>query len=170
MDGGRGEVFDFPEPAPVPERAARPSHFEDTRRPSPSIADRGRGDEFNGLAPEPVTREPVTREPATRPEPRALPRERAEPAMRACRAPPMFNLARLRPGRLRAWLNPAISAADQNLAEMAQRLEAALRRPGERPEAPGEAPMSRSTRWTVSAHRRLHRPRRVARRTGQARL
>jgi hypothetical protein len=136
-DGGRGEVFDFPEPAPVPERAARQSHFEEPRRPSPSIADRGRGDEFNGLIPEP----PVTREPVNRAEPRAVPRsERAEPAMarmpRAADVQPRAPAAPAPRASSRS-ADPANSAADQNLAEMAQRLEAALRRPGERPETGG---------------------------------
>jgi len=35
---------------------------------------------------------------------------------------------------------PALSSADQNLAEMAQRLEAALRRPADAPVAPPVAP------------------------------
>lgn len=132
-DAGRGEVFDFPEPAPVPERAARQSHFEDARRPSPSIADRGRGDEFNGLIPEPVMREPVARA-----EPRAAQRsERAEPAMPRMPRPADVAPRAPAPRPSSRSADPAISAADQNLAEMAQRLEAALRRPGERPEGGG---------------------------------
>ncbi|MBX9710312.1 MAG: flagellar biosynthetic protein FliO [Xanthobacteraceae bacterium] len=121
-DGGRGEIFDFPEPLPAPERAARQSHFEDTRRPSPSIADRGRGDEFSGLVPEPITR----------PEPRPAPR--AEPAMPRMPRPADVRTPSAPPRASARSPDPAISAADQNLAEMAQRLEAALRRPGERPE------------------------------------
>lgn len=128
------ETFDFPEPSVAPERAARQPHFEEPRRPSPSIADRNRGDEFNSIVPEPMTREPA-REPRSE---RVLPRsERNEPAMprmpRAAdvqpRAPLATPRAPVRPAE------PPVSSADQNLAEMAQRLEAALRRPGERPDA-----------------------------------
>ncbi|HEY0236128.1 MAG TPA: flagellar biosynthetic protein FliO [Afipia sp.] len=136
-DPGHDETFDFPEPSVVPERAARQSHFEEPRRPSPSIADRGRGDEFNGLVPEPITREPARE---LRPEPRServLPRsERTEPAMprmpRAADVQPRSPIATPRSAARAS--EPAASSADQNLAEMAQRLEAALRRPGDRPD------------------------------------
>lgn len=125
-DAGRPEIFDFPEPVAVPERAARASHFEDTRRPPPSINERGRGDEFSGLVPEPISREPVR---AERPAPRS---ERAEPRVPRAEIQPRAPAA---PSRAPARsVEPPTSAADQNLAEMAQRLEAALRRPGERPE------------------------------------
>jgi flagellar protein FliO/FliZ len=43
---------------------------------------------------------------------------------------------------------PAISSADQNLAEMAQRLEAALRRPGGDAVAPPVAPEPPAARAT----------------------
>ncbi len=138
-DPGRDETFDFPEPSVIPERPARQSHFEDLRRPSPSIIDRGRADEFNGLVPEPVTRPEPRTEPRTEPRSeRVLPRsERSEPVMprmpRAADVQPRAPIASPRPSA-RA-VEPAVSPADQNLAEMAQRLEAALRRPGERPGA-----------------------------------
>lgn len=136
-DPGQDAVFDFPEPSAVPERTARPSHFEEPRRSTPAITDhRSRSEEFSGLVPEPITREPA-REPRleARPE-RVLPRsERTEPAMprmpRAADVQPRTPPVSRAPARA---AEPAASAADQNLAEMAQRLEAALRRPGERPD------------------------------------
>lgn len=141
-DAGRDATFNFPEPSALSERPARHSHFEDQRRIPAPIAERSRGDEFNSIVPEPITREPV-REPIRDPrlEPRServLPRsERNEPAMprmpRAAdvqpRAPVATPRAPARPAE------PPASSADQNLAEMAQRLEAALRRPGDRPDA-----------------------------------
>ncbi|HEY0218277.1 MAG TPA: flagellar biosynthetic protein FliO [Afipia sp.] len=132
-DPGHDDALDFPEPSVLPERTARQPHFEEPRRTSPSTADRNRGDEFSGLVPEPITRE-MPREPRSE---RILPRsERTEPAMprmpRAADVQPRTPPAPRAPARA---AEPAVSAADQNLAEMAQRLEAALRRPGERPDA-----------------------------------
>ena len=101
------------------------------------------------VRPEPMVRaEPPQRpEPAPRPEPRVeappqrpsrpepmMPRPMREPSMKQSPRPPERPAA---PSP--APLAPsAPSAADQNLADMAQRLEAALRRPGPdgRPEAP----------------------------------
>ncbi|RTL50840.1 MAG: flagellar biosynthesis protein FliO [Bradyrhizobiaceae bacterium] len=123
-DPGHEEISDFPEPMPVPERAARQHHFEEPRR-APSIAERNR-DEFGGLVPEPVT---------PRSE-RAIPRsERNEPSLpRMPRASDVQPRPSATPRSART-VEPPVASADQNLAEMAQRLEAALRRPGERPDS-----------------------------------
>jgi flagellar biogenesis protein FliO len=130
--------FELPEPAL--ERPTRPTFGEDLRRPPTPPAERSRGDDFGRLVPEP----PARPEPVIRPErsdtlrPRS---ERTEPAMP--RVPrPSELLTRgpaarpsARPSEPRTSDAASISAADQNLAEMAQRLEAALRRPGERSDA-----------------------------------
>lgn len=120
------ESLDHHEPAlPEPSRAGR--------RASPSIADWNANEFSSGLTPEP----------APRGEARALPRsERTEPAMtprmpRAsdipAKAPPLPPRAPSRPAEPTRQAEPQLSSADQNLAEMAQRLEAALRRPGSEP-------------------------------------
>ncbi|MBI3699982.1 MAG: flagellar biosynthetic protein FliO [Afipia sp.] len=108
-------AFDHREPAmPEPPRAARAPYPDELRRPSPPIADYDAAPSF-------------TPEPMGRVEPRATPR--AEPAMprmpRATDIP--AKPAASRPAR---QPDPLPSSADQNLADMAQRLEAALRRPG----------------------------------------
>lgn len=128
----RAESFDFPEPtmAPPAPRPARPSLSDDLRR-GPSLApERPRDDTLAGPAPEPVVRpEPALR--AERPASRPLPRsERLEPSL--SRSPRLDTAAPVRPA---PRAPDPVSAADQNLAEMAQRLEAALRRPGTRIEA-----------------------------------
>jgi flagellar protein FliO/FliZ len=117
---------DHPEPA-MPEPPPRPSRpaFDEVRRPAPTPPER-RSDPLAGFTPEPMSRTDI-REPArpARSEP-VIPRPSrpAEPP----KAPPIRA-----PERAAAPPppppSPALSAADQNLAEMAQRLEAALRRP-----------------------------------------
>ncbi|MBN8968708.1 MAG: flagellar biosynthetic protein FliO [Rhizobiales bacterium] len=137
-DTARPAAFELPEPAP--ERPARPTFGGELRRPPAPPTERSRGDDFSRLVPEPPTRP----EPIIRPErsetirPRS---ERTEPAMprvpRPSELPSRGPAARppARPSELRPSDAASISAADQNLAEMAQRLEAALRRPGERSDA-----------------------------------
>lgn len=140
-----------PEPPPRPVRAP---HFDDTRRPAAPLPERHSPDVMPSFTPEPMIRpEPSLRpEPMLRSEPRAIPRsERSEPlpprmprSGDAPKAPPQPPRPPARPA------DPALSSADQNLADMAQRLEAALRRPGgdnapsigpvERPGAPPVAP------------------------------
>lgn len=158
----RPESLDFnepqlPEPAPRP---ARPSFVEEARRPPmperrERPVDRGsdRGD-MGGFAPEPMLRpapelrpeppvRPVRSEPMmprpARPEPPKAPPVRAERPVAAPLAPAAPAVAA-----------PAASSADQNLAEMAQRLEAALRQPGRdpRPSPPvaPDAPAARPAR------------------------
>jgi flagellar biogenesis protein FliO len=121
----------IPEPAP---RGPRLPLGDDMRRPGPPLADRRTSDPFTGPPPAPVRQEPMVR---TERAERALPRsERIESLTpRAPRPgePPSRGPAAFRPSR------PAepISTADQNLAEMAQRLEAALRRPSGEPRPEG---------------------------------
>jgi flagellar protein FliO/FliZ len=122
----------MPEPPPRP---ARPSFADEVRRPAPALSERRGNDLLSGLAPEPALR------PEPRPEMRdPLPSRpaRSEPLIpRPSRPiePPKAPPVRA-PERAAAPPPPppppssALSAADQNLAEMAQRLEAALRRPG----------------------------------------
>ena len=121
---------EHPEPAmpEPPARPNRPSFADEVRRPAPALSER-RSDPLAGFTPEPMSRTDI-REPAP---PRAA-AARSEPIIsRPSRPiePPKASPVRA-PERAAAPPpppSPAISAADQNLAEMAQRLEAALRRP-----------------------------------------
>lgn len=154
----RPESLDYNEPQlpEPPPRPARPSFVEEARRPPmPERRERSAPD-MGGFAPEPMLRpapelrpeppvrparsEPIMPRPA-RPEPPKAPPVRAErpvAAPLAPAAPPVAAPA------------PAASSADQNLAEMAQRLEAALRQPGRdpRPSPPvaPDAPAARPAR------------------------
>lgn len=120
----------MPEPTPRP---ARPSFADELRRPAPAPSER-RGDPLAALGADPLGR------PEPRLEPRADPMPprpaRSEPLIprpsrptEPPKAPPVRT-----PERAAAAPSPpapsTASSADQNLAEMAQRLEAALRRPG----------------------------------------
>jgi hypothetical protein len=128
---------DHPEPAmpEPPPRPSRPSFADEVRRPAPALSER-RSDPLAGFTPEPMSRTDI-REPAP---PRAA-AARSEPIVpRPSRPiePPKAPPVRA-PERAAAPPpppSPAISAADQNLAEMAQRLEAALRRPAGDPAEP----------------------------------
>jgi flagellar protein FliO/FliZ len=154
----------MPEPPPRP---ARPSFPDEVRRPAPPQMPDRRSDPLTGFAPEPISGRPEPAPPRLpRSEPlmprpqRELPKApplREAPSVRE--APPVRDTlpvrealpvrdtppARETPARApeRAAAPPppppAPSSADQNLAEMAQRLEAALRRPAE-PVAPPVAP------------------------------
>jgi hypothetical protein len=120
---------EHPEPAmpEPPPRPGRPSFADEVRRPAPALSER-RSDPLAGFTPEPMSRtdireparaaaarsEPIIPRPARPIEPPKPPPVRAPERAAASPPPP----------------SPALSAADQNLAEMAQRLEAALRRPG----------------------------------------
>jgi flagellar protein FliO/FliZ len=171
-DSPRAEVFDHPEPQ-MPEpplRPARPSFADEVRRPAtPAIAER-RSDPLAGFAPEPLGGRPESR-PELRGEPmpsrvtsrnesviprpprpsEAPPRQSEAPKPATIRAPERAVAPPPPPAPTPAPA-PAMSSADQNLAEMAQRLEAALRRPAGEPEprvgappvAP-EPPLGRST-------------------------
>jgi hypothetical protein len=144
----RPEPLEHDEPAPLPEpppRPARPAFAEDMRRAPAS--ERRTEPPLAGFPGEPMGRpEPPMREPPMREPPRAMPRAEPPPlAPRPLRpeppkAPPPVRASE----RPAAAMPQAASAADKNLAEMAQRLEAALRRPGANPRA-GEtsAPVDR---------------------------
>ena len=142
-DTSRGDPFEHAEPQmpEPPPRPARPSFADEIRRPARAE----RSDPLAGFAPEPMggRSEP-------RPEPVPAPRmPRSEPMMpqRAARPsePPKLPVREVRPAAPPPpppppAPAPGLSSADQNLAEMAQRLEAALRRPGGDPVAPPVAP------------------------------
>jgi hypothetical protein len=136
----RPEMLDHPEPQmpEPPPRPARPSFADEVRRPAPVLAERRSEPPLGGFAPEPIAPRPereLRTEPtpprAARSEPPPMPRppRQTEPvkvppvrAERAAPPPPVPPAPVVAP--------PAPSSAEQNLAEMAQRLEAALRRPG----------------------------------------
>jgi flagellar biogenesis protein FliO len=147
---GRSDPFDHPEPQ-MPEpplRPARPSFADEVRRPVPPPAPERRperaerADPLAGFTPEPLGGRPEPR-PELRPEPMpSRVTSRSEPVMpRPPRPSDMPKPPPMRaPERVAAPPSPAPappppapppspSSADQNLAEMAQRLEAALRRP-----------------------------------------
>lgn len=137
----RPEPLEHDEPAPLPEpppRPARPAFADEMRRPPPPER---RADPLAGFAAEPMTRpEPPLREPP----PRAIPRAEPPPLVpRPARPEPPKAAPPVRPAERPAAPAPApapTSAADKNLAEMAQRLEAALRRPGASPAGTDRAP------------------------------
>jgi hypothetical protein len=136
-DAARTETFDVPEPT-IPERpGSRLPHIEEPRRPTTPE----RRADLGSFVPEPIARPEPRPSAPLRTEPRP---PRAEPPIpRAPRAPelPSRGPAALTRPTPRPPEQP-MSAADQNLAEMAQRLEAALRRPGagSEPRAPVAAP------------------------------
>jgi flagellar protein FliO/FliZ len=168
-DGGRADIFDSTEPAmPEPPQPARPSFADELRRPAAPPLPERRGDPLAGFAPEPQLGRPEPRpelkpelrqesRPEPRPEPippRMIRPERSEPLMprpqrpsEPPKAPPPVRAperaaAPPPPPPPPAAPPPAASSADANLAEMAQRLEAALRRPAgsSEPVAPPVAP------------------------------
>jgi hypothetical protein len=159
----RTEMFDHVEPVmpEPPPRPPRPSFAEEARRrapmpPPPPPMERS-SDPLAGFAPDAIG---GRGEPRAEPLPPRMPRGepmRSEPMMpRPSRAPD----APKAPVRERAIVPPPppppppapppASSADQNLAEMAQRLEAALRRPagGDNvaPPVQPEAPSARTSR------------------------
>jgi flagellar protein FliO/FliZ len=151
----RPEVLDHPEPQmpEPPPRPARPSFADEVRRPAPALADRrsDRSDPLAGFAPEPIAPRP---ERELRPEPVPPRVARNEPPLMP-RPPRQSDPAKAPPVRAERAAAPpppvpqappvppvaaAPSSAEQNLAEMAQRLEAALRRPAGETVAPPVAP------------------------------
>ena len=146
----RADAFDHVEPQmpEPPPRAARPSFADEVRRPAPPPPPERRSDPLlAGFSPEsmaprneprPEPRVELRNEPPMPPPrpqrsepmiPRAIRQEppKAPPPIRAERptaAPPPPPVPPPAPAPA-----PSLSSADQNLAEMAQRLEAALRRP-----------------------------------------
>lgn len=153
----RPELLDHPEPQmpEPPPRPARPSFADEVRRPAPALAERRSEPPLAGFPPEPIAPRP-DREPRPEPippriarnEPPLMPRPPRQsepvkvPPVRAERAaappppPPVPQAPPVPPAAPAA----APSSAEQNLAEMAQRLEAALRRPAGETVAPPVAP------------------------------
>jgi flagellar protein FliO/FliZ len=147
-DGSRADAFDHAEPTmpEPPPRPTRPSFVDEVRRPAP-LPER-RSDPLAGFTPEPLSprsepRVEMRNEPPIAPSrPQRSEPQRSEPMMprparpvEAPKPPPILRAERpaappppppLPPAPAAA---PSLSTADQNLAEMAQRLEAALRRP-----------------------------------------
>ena len=145
-EAARAEAFDHVEPQmpEPPPRPARPSFAEELRRPVPQAPER-RAESLTGFTPESLGGRPEVR-------PEAIPRMplRTEPAMprslrpsEAQKAPPAVR-APERPVAPPPVPQPPAPAqsADQNLAEMAQRLEAALRRPPSSPPADAAPPVA----------------------------
>jgi flagellar protein FliO/FliZ len=139
-DAPRSDIFDHAEPQmpEPPPRPARPSFVDEVRRPIPPAPPERRSDRNDPLAG--FTPEPLGGRPEPRPELRGEPMpsrvtSRNEPMMpRPPRPSEMPKAPSARPPERAAAAPPpmpppAASTADQNLAEMAQRLEAALRRP-----------------------------------------
>jgi flagellar protein FliO/FliZ len=138
----RAENFDHPEPQmpEPPPRPIRPSFADEVRRSAPALSERRseRTDPLAGFTPEPL---------GGRTEPQPSRTARSEPIMpRAPRSNETPKPPPLRPAERAAAPAPSspppppAQSADQNLAEMAQRLEAALRRPGGETVAPPVAP------------------------------
>ena len=141
-DSARPDILDQAEPQmpEPPPRPIRPSFVDEVRRPiSPALPERrgDRGDPLAGFTPEPhggrpeprpepmpsrttARNEPMIPRPPRSSEPPKPPPVRAPE--RTVAAPPPMPPPPPIP-------SPSLSSADQNLAEMAQRLEAALRRP-----------------------------------------
>ncbi|MEY9362055.1 flagellar protein FliO/FliZ [Bradyrhizobium yuanmingense] len=153
----RPELLDHPEPQmpEPPPRPARPSFADEVRRPAPALAERRSEPALGGFTQEPIAPRPE-REPRPEPlppriargepplmprpprgsEPMKMPPVRAERAAAPPPPPPVPQAAPAPPPAPAA----APSSAEQNLAEMAQRLEAALRRPAGETVAPPVAP------------------------------
>lgn len=153
----RPELLDHPEPQmpEPPPRPARPSFADEVRRPAPALAERRSEPPLGGFAPEPIPPRPE-REPRPEPlpprtprgepplmprpprgsEPMKMPPVRAERAAAPPPPPPVPQAPAVPPPAPAA----TPSSAEQNLAEMAQRLEAALRRPAGETVAPPVAP------------------------------
>ncbi|QDP20939.1 flagellar biosynthetic protein FliO [Bradyrhizobium cosmicum] len=156
----RPELLDHPEPQmpEPPPRPARPSFADEVRRPAPALAERRSEPPLGGfthepiaprpereLRPEPVPPRIARNEPPLMPrpprqsEPVKVPPVRAERAPAPPPPPPPVPQAPSVPAPP-ALAPAAPSSAEQNLAEMAQRLEAALRRPAGETVAPPVAP------------------------------
>jgi hypothetical protein len=173
------EPYEIPAaPEPPPLRPSRSSQTDEPRRPVlPPMPERRSADPLAGFSPESsVRQEPSRSEPRLEPSPARLETPsrpvrndsmrtdpvRSEPLMPR---PPRMTEPSPRPPRLPERAAPpapaasptpaASSAADQNLAEMAQRLEAALRRPSDAGEiqtgAPSVAPDAPTVRPPRSA-------------------
>jgi flagellar protein FliO/FliZ len=123
----------MPEPPPRP---TRPAFADEVRRPAPERR-MERSDPLTGFAPEPIGGRP---EPSPRIPPRSEPLMPRTTRQNEAPKPPIRPAPPERPAAPPPPPSPAMSSADQNLAEMAQRLEAALRRPAGETMAPPVAP------------------------------
>lgn len=140
----RPEVLDHPEPhmPEPPPRPARPSFADEVRRPAPALTERRGEPALGGFSPDPMpprvarSEPPLMPRPPRQSEPVKVPPVRAERAAAPPPPPPVPQAPPVPPPAASA----APSSAEQNLAEMAQRLEAALRRPGGETIAPPVAP------------------------------
>lgn len=142
----RPEVLDHPEPQmpEPPPRPARPSFADEVRRPAPALAERRGEPALGGFSPDPMPPRIARSEPPLMPRPPRQSEPVKVPPVRGERAaappppppPPVPQAPPVPPPAASA----APSSAEQNLAEMAQRLEAALRRPGGETIAPPVAP------------------------------
>jgi flagellar protein FliO/FliZ len=150
VDSPRSDAFDHVEPQmpEPPPRPMRPSFADEVRRPAPERRNE-RTEPSVGFTPEPLGGRPEPR-PELRGEPMPSrvtsrnepllprpPRPSEAPKPPPVRAPERAAAPPPPPPPPPA---PAIASADQNLAEMAQRLEAALRRPPADTVAPPVAP------------------------------
>jgi flagellar protein FliO/FliZ len=166
-----------PQMPELPSRPARPSFADEIRRPTPPQMPERRSDPLTGFTPESISGRPdagpprlgrneplmprpqreLPKVPPVRPAP---PPVREAPPIREAlagrEAPPIPETPARAPDRAAVPPPPppqppapAPSSADQNLAEMAQRLEAALRRPAE-PVAPPVAPETPPARNATS--------------------
>jgi flagellar protein FliO/FliZ len=157
-DARSTDAFDHAEPQmpEPPPRSSRPSFADELRRPAPPPMPERRSDPLTGFAPESLgartepapprlpRAEPMMPRPQRAGEPpKAPPREAPPREVTSREVPPVRAPERVAapppPPPPAPPSAPAPSSADQNLAEMAQRLEAALRRPAE-PVAPPVAP------------------------------
>ncbi len=153
-EAARSDMFDHAEPQmpEPPPRPVRPSFADEVRRPAPPpMPERRpeRTDPMAGFAPEPLGGRPEPRL-ELRPEPMpSRVTSRSEPMMPRPPRPEPPKAPPRAPERAAAPPPPPVapppppsaqSSADQNLAEMAQRLEAALRRPAGETVAPPVAP------------------------------
>lgn len=126
-----GDAGEPAEPAP----RARPSFLEENRRsPMPPLPER-RSESPPGFMPEPMSRQEPRAEPrseprADRPDAPPRPAGRSEAAMPRPSRPAEPPRTPPRPAPTPPPAPAVPGNAEQNLAEMAQRLEAALRRPG----------------------------------------
>lgn len=142
----RPEVLDHPEPQmpEPPPRPARPSFADEVRRPAPALTERRSEPALGGFSPDPMpprvarSEPPLMPRPPRQSEPVKVPPVRAERA--AAPPPPPPPVPQAPPVPPPPAASAAPSSAEQNLAEMAQRLEAALRRPGGETIAPPVAP------------------------------
>jgi flagellar protein FliO/FliZ len=143
----RADLFDEPQMPEPPPRPARPSFADELRRPAAPPLPERRSDPLAGFTPEPLGGRPERAEPVSprlaRPEPMVPrpPRSSEPPKVPPVRAPERAAAPPAPPpAPPPVAQTPPQSSADQNLAEMAQRLEAALRRPAGESAAPPVAP------------------------------